>query len=173
MLSLQWSNLYGGRLGLRDSKTGPGTVWLGQEAVEFLASYPRVPKVPWIFWNERLQKPFADVQTAREQVRDTAGLRDFRLQALQAQYRLRFQTARRSALLPRIIDMAFERPGMTITDIAQYIGVTCQAASNTVVTLVKAGIVTERGSHPKVVVFGEIMAGCPSQGFRICIGRRR
>ena len=80
-----------------------------------------------------------------------------RLQDLQTQYRLRFQTARRSALLPRIIDMAFERPAMTITDIARYTGVTYQAASNNVATLVKAGIATERGSHPKVVIFSEIM----------------
>ena len=80
-----------------------------------------------------------------------------RLQDLQTQYRMRFQTARRSALLPRIIDMAFERPAMTITDIAQYIGVTYQAASNNVATLVKAGIAKEIGSHPKVVVFGEIL----------------
>jgi len=80
-----------------------------------------------------------------------------RLQDLQAQYRLRVQTAGRSALLPRIIDLAFERPAMTVTDIAQYIGVTYQAASKNVAALVKAGIATEIGSHPKIVVFGEIM----------------
>ena len=82
VMSLQWSDLHGGRLRLRDSKTGPRTVWLGQEAVDLLASYPRVPKVPWIFWNERLQKPLIDVQTAWEQIRDAAGLRDFRLHDL-------------------------------------------------------------------------------------------
>ncbi len=82
VLSLQWSDLHGSRLRLRDSKTGPRTVWLGQEAVELLANHPRVPKVSWIFWNQRLRKPFANVQSAWEQVRDAAGLRDFRLHDL-------------------------------------------------------------------------------------------
>jgi integrase len=82
VLSLQWSDLHGHRLRLRDSKTGPRTVWLGQEAVDLLASHPRVPKVPWIFWNPRLRKPFADVQSAWQQVRDAAGLKDFRLHDL-------------------------------------------------------------------------------------------
>jgi integrase len=45
ILSLQWSDLRGNRLKLRDSKTGPRTVWLGQEAVDLLASHPRSPKV--------------------------------------------------------------------------------------------------------------------------------
>jgi integrase len=36
ILSLQWSDLRGNRLKLRDSKTGPRTVWLGQEAVDLL-----------------------------------------------------------------------------------------------------------------------------------------
>jgi len=51
-------------------------------------------------------------------------------------------------LLPRIIVMAFERPARTITDIAQHIGATYQAASNNVATLVKADIAPEGGSHP-------------------------
>src|SRR3546814_5436346 len=36
-----------------------------------------------------------------------------RLQDLQMRYRERFQKARQSALLPRIIDLAFEQPAMT------------------------------------------------------------
>ena len=82
ILSLQWSDLRGARLGLKDSKTGPRTVWLGQEAVDLLASHPRLPKVPWIFWNERRRKPIMDVQSAWSRVRDAAGLRDFRLHDL-------------------------------------------------------------------------------------------
>ncbi len=46
---------------------------------------------------------------------------------------------------------------MTITDVARFTGVTYQAASNNVDTLVKAGIATEKGSHPNVVIFSEIM----------------
>ena len=80
-----------------------------------------------------------------------------RLQDLQARYRERFQKARQSALLPRIIDLAFQQPAMTITDIAAKIGVTYQAAANNVAVLVSAGIASEVGSHPKVIVFDEIL----------------
>lgn len=80
-----------------------------------------------------------------------------RLQDLQMRYRERFQKARQSALLPRIIDLAFEQPAMTITDIAAKIGVTYQAAANNVAVLVAAGVASEIGSHPKVIVFDEIV----------------
>ena len=82
VLGLQWSDLRGGRLRLRDSKTGPRTVWLGQEAIDLLANHPRFPKVPWIFWNQRLKKPLGDLQSAWELARDEATLRDFRLHDL-------------------------------------------------------------------------------------------
>jgi Fic family protein len=87
-----------------------------------------------------------------------------RLQDLQAKYREQFQTARRSALLPRIIDLAFEQPAMTITDIAAQIGVTYQAASNNVAELVKAGLAIEFGSHPKVIIFEEILEALRMDG---------
>ena len=82
VLSLQWSDLHGCRLRLRDSKTGPRTVWLGEEAIELLAQHPRFGKVPWMFWNQRTGKPFSAVQTAWEHARNAAGLRDFRLHDL-------------------------------------------------------------------------------------------
>lgn len=82
ILSLQWSDLHGQRLRLRDSKTGPRTVWLGQEAVNVFTSHPRLPKVPWVFWNVRRRKPLGAVQAAWQHVRDAAGLRDFRLHDL-------------------------------------------------------------------------------------------
>lgn len=80
-----------------------------------------------------------------------------RLQDLQMRYREHFQKARQSALLPRIIDLAFEQPAMTITDIAAKIGVTYQAAANNVAVLVKGGVAIEFGSHPKVIIFEEIV----------------
>ena len=58
---------------------------------------------------------------------------------------------------PRIIDLAFQHPAMTITDIAAKIGVTYQAAANNVAVLVGAGVASEIGSHPKVIVFDEIL----------------
>jgi hypothetical protein len=42
-----------------------------------------------------------------------------RLQDLLRDYRGRFQTARRSALMLRIIDLAFERPVRSISDFAE------------------------------------------------------
>jgi integrase len=82
VLSLHWSDLRGSRLRLRDGKTGPRTVWLGQEAVDLLANHPRVPNVPWMFWNERLRQPFLRVQAAWRRLRDAVGLREFRLHDL-------------------------------------------------------------------------------------------
>lgn len=76
---------------------------------------------------------------------------------MHARYREQFQQARQSMLLPRIIDLAFEQPAMTITDIAAKIGVTYQAAANNVAVLVGAGVASEIGSHPKVIVFDEIL----------------
>jgi Fic family protein len=79
------------------------------------------------------------------------------LQDLQRQYRERFQTVRRSALIPRIIDLAFERPVMTVTEIAERIGVSYQSAANNIAPIVAAGVATEIGSHPKLIVFGDII----------------
>lgn len=80
-----------------------------------------------------------------------------RMQDLQRSYRERFQTARRSALIPRIVDLAFEQPVMTITEIARRTGTSYQSAANNVAPLIKAGLASEVGSHPKLVVFGEVL----------------
>ena len=47
-------------------------------------------------------------------------------------------------LMPRIIDLAFERPVRSITDFAEVLGVTCGAANN-IAELVAQGV-AERGS---------------------------
>lgn len=81
-----------------------------------------------------------------------------RIQNLQREYRDRFQTARRSALLPRIVDLAFERPVMSITGIAQVLGITYPAAANNVKPLIAAGVAQElAGSYPKLIVFPGVM----------------
>lgn len=53
ILGLHWSDLKGKRLLLQDSKTGPRTVWLSEEARAVFLSIPRIGKNPWIFWNPR------------------------------------------------------------------------------------------------------------------------
>ena len=77
-----------------------------------------------------------------------------RIQDLQKEYRERFQTARRSALMLRIIDLAFERPVMSVSNIAQALGVTYAGASNNVKELVREGVAVELlGTYPKLILF--------------------
>lgn len=80
-----------------------------------------------------------------------------RLQDLQGQYRERFQTARRSALIPRIIDLAFAQPVMTVSEIAARIDTSYQSAANNIAPLVKSGVARELGSYPKLIVFSEVL----------------
>jgi Fic family protein len=77
-----------------------------------------------------------------------------RLQDLQREYRERFQTARRSALMLRIIDLAFERPVRSISNIAEALGVTYTGAANNVRELVAQGVAEEvEGTYPKLIRF--------------------
>jgi Fic family protein len=76
-----------------------------------------------------------------------------RLQDLQQDYRERFQTARRSALMLRIIDLAFEQPVRSVTNIAEALGVTYAGAANNVRELVAHGVAEELGTYPKLIRF--------------------
>ena len=81
-----------------------------------------------------------------------------RIQDLQKQYRERFQTARRSALMLRIVDLAFERPVMSISAIAEALGVTYAGAANNVKALVGAGVAEEMTwAYPKLIQFPGVM----------------
>lgn len=81
-----------------------------------------------------------------------------RLQDLQRAYRERFQTARRSALMLRIIDLAFERPVQSIGDLATALDVTWQGAANNVRELVAQGVAEEvDGSYPKLIRFPGVL----------------
>lgn len=77
-----------------------------------------------------------------------------RLQDLQRKYRERFQTARRSALMLRIIDLAFEQPVRSVTNIAEALGVAYAGAANNVRELVTHGVAEEvKGTYPKLIRF--------------------
>lgn len=81
-----------------------------------------------------------------------------RIQDLQMEYRSRFQTARRSALMLRIIDLAFERPVMSIPGIAEVLGVTYAGAANNVKALIEAGVAEEiPWAYPKLIQFPGVM----------------
>ena len=82
ILGLHWSDLKGKRLLLRDSKTGPRTDWLGEEARDVILSIPRIGKNPWIFWNQRYKRPIRSLNDLWAQVRTNARIRDVRLHDL-------------------------------------------------------------------------------------------
>jgi integrase len=62
ILTLEWQDVRGNRLKLRDSKTGPRTVWLGAAARAVIDSLPRHPKINALFWNYQYRRPIRDVQ---------------------------------------------------------------------------------------------------------------
>lgn len=104
--------------------------------------------VPWIHFFLR-----AVAESAEETIEVVQ-----RIQHLQRDYRERFQTARRSALMLRVIDLAFERPVMTITGLAETLGVTYPAAANNLKPLLAAGVAEElAGTYPKLIVFPGVM----------------
>jgi len=82
ILTLQWQDVKGHRLLLRDSKTGPRTVWLGSAAREVIDSLPRDPKTPWLFWNCQYRRPIQSVQNLWEKLLDRASLGKVRIHDL-------------------------------------------------------------------------------------------
>lgn len=80
--SLQWQDVRGNRLKLRDSKTGPRTVWLGDEARALIDSLPRHKKIVWLFWNWRYRKPLRNITHYWHEIRAEAGLHRVRLHDL-------------------------------------------------------------------------------------------
>jgi integrase len=57
VLGLQWQDVKGNRLTLRDGKTGPRTVWLGDEARAIIDGLPRLRGIPRLFWNVKFRRP--------------------------------------------------------------------------------------------------------------------
>ena len=77
--TLQWADYREGRLFLRDSKTGPRTVWLSAPARVVLDGLPRKGK--WVFPSPRRPGPVSSVVFERfwRRVRQEAGFADVRL----------------------------------------------------------------------------------------------
>ena len=82
ILGLQWHDVRGNRLKLRDSKTGPRTVWLGDDARALIDTLPRYRNNPWLFWNSKLGRPMATIVHIWSAIRDKAGLPKVRLHDL-------------------------------------------------------------------------------------------
>lgn len=105
----------------------------------------------WVAWITFFLRAVAE--SAEETIRVVQ-----RIQDLQKDYRERFQTARRSALMLRIIDLAFERPIMSVSSIAEALGVTYAGAANNVKELLRAGVADEvPWAYPKLIRFPGVM----------------
>lgn len=82
IMDLQWRDVRGNRLKLRDSKTGPRTVWMGDEARALIDSLPRYMKSPWLFWNRIYGRRLQTVDYYWKEFQAEAGLRGVRLHDL-------------------------------------------------------------------------------------------
>ncbi|WP_424830570.1 tyrosine-type recombinase/integrase [Ruegeria sp.] len=84
--TLRWADYRDGHLFLRDSKTGPRTVWLSEAARAVLDALPR--NSPWVFPAVRGDGPFPKptLTSAWFRVRSEAGLKDVRLHDLRHSY---------------------------------------------------------------------------------------
>ncbi|WP_378238471.1 Fic family protein [Amycolatopsis speibonae] len=75
------------------------------------------------------------------------------LHSLRQEYRTRATSARTSSLLPQLVDALFESPAMTINRAAKVLGITHRAATQNVLKLVDAGVLTEIQSPGRVRLF--------------------
>ena len=84
--TLQWRDFRDGRLYLRDSKTGPRTVWLSSPSRDVLTTLPRTSR--WIFPSRQIDGPVSKSVVTRfwRRVRSDAGLTDVRLHDLRHAY---------------------------------------------------------------------------------------
>ncbi len=86
ILTLAWSDYREERLFLRDSKTGPRTVWLSSPARDIFDGLPCLGK--WVFPSPRLNGPLSPVvfETFWGRVREEAGTADVRIHDLRHTY---------------------------------------------------------------------------------------
>ena len=84
--TLQWSDYREGHLFLRDSKTGPRTVWLSSPARAILDGLPR--RGEWVFPAPQGQGPVSPVvfDSFWSRIREEAGIADVRLHDLRHTY---------------------------------------------------------------------------------------
>ena len=86
VLTLRWTDLREGALFLRDSKTGPRTVWLSRAALDVLDGIDRTS--PWVFPGRKGDRPLSNgwLAAAWKDIRAEAGLGDVRLHDLRHAY---------------------------------------------------------------------------------------
>jgi len=98
------------------------------------------------------------LRAVQEQSRDAIA-RAGRLLALWERWRRETQSARSSALLPRLVDALFSTPALTIPKAAKIMGVTYAAAQRNVLKLVEAGILrpASDATYNKVYVADDVI----------------
>jgi integrase len=100
ILGLTWGEVRGNRLKLADSKTGPRTVWLGDEARTVITAQPRYRNVSEVFWNAQTKKRIASVDHYWREMREAARLQGVRLHDLR--HTFASHAAMKSETLPMI-----------------------------------------------------------------------
>lgn len=76
-----------------------------------------------------------------------------RLEKLRENYQTRVRAARRSALLPRLIDELFVNPAITVNSTAEFLSIGFSSAKKLIERLLGAGIVREATGHKRNRVF--------------------
>lgn len=97
---MTWGEVKGSRLLLHDSKTGPRTVWLGEEARILLSTLERRGPADPVFWNKLTERPVRDIEGFWAEVKAEAGLLGVRLHDLRHSFAS--HAAARSETLPII-----------------------------------------------------------------------
>jgi integrase len=86
ILGLRWSDVRGRKLHLQDSKTGPRTVWIGDEGRAVLDGIGRRRKVEWVFYNWSLARPIGTLDYYWARIRTRTGFTTLRLHDLRHTY---------------------------------------------------------------------------------------
>lgn len=100
IVNLSWGEVKGNRLMLHDSKTGPRTVWLGDEARMLVSTLERRGPADLVFWSKLLRRPVKDIDRFWREVKADAGLPGVRLHDLRHSFAS--HAAARSETLPMI-----------------------------------------------------------------------
>ena len=75
VVRLTWPEVRGSRLLLADNKTGPRTVWIGDEVRDLLSALPRLPKQKSVFQLDEDIDIIRSVSRIWRKVQDFAGLK--------------------------------------------------------------------------------------------------
>lgn len=138
ILTLEWSDVRGSRVQLRDGKTGPRTVWLGDEAKATLAAVPRARGQAAVFYDPAREKPVGDISHVwREAIRD-ASIPPTRLHDLR--HTFASHAARGSETIPMIGKLLGHSKTVSTARYAQLDDATLVAASEEVGLLI-AGLI--------------------------------